>query len=140
MLFRSKILNQNFKKLILVCWSGVPYCVNKYGIIMLINVMKFDELTITMVFSNLLWLHTKNPDQKSIVVAFNNLGFNSFHHGLNILLQKMQHFVSHVFSFISHLGFLDKMHSWLMDLVVGRKLEMEKDVFFFFFVSRREEF
>jgi hypothetical protein len=33
------------------------------------------------------------------------------------------------------------MHSRLMDLVVGRKLEMEKDVFFFFFfVSRREEF
>ena len=29
----------------------------------------------------------------------------------------MHHFVSHVFSFISHLGILDKMHSQLMDSV-----------------------
>jgi hypothetical protein len=42
-----------FQKLILVCWSGILDCVNKYEIIMLINVMKSDELTITMVFFNL---------------------------------------------------------------------------------------
>ena len=88
----QKIFNQNFKKLRLVCWSRIPDCVNKYGIIMLIN----------------------------------TLGSNSFHHGLKILLLKMQYFVSYVFSFISHLEFLNKMHSWLMDLIVRRKLEMEK--------------
>ena len=103
----KKILNQNFKKLILVCWSEILDCINKYEIIMLINVMKSDELTVTMVFSNPNCLHTKNPDQKSIIVAFNTLGSNSFQHGLNILLRKMQHFVFHVFSFISHLGILD---------------------------------
>jgi hypothetical protein len=97
---------------------------------MLINMMKFDELTITIVFSNPHCLHTKNPDQKSIVIAFKTLSSNSFENGLNILLRKMQHFVSHVFSFISHLGILNKMHSRLMDSKVGRKLEMEQDVFF----------
>ena len=74
----KKILSQNFKKLILRCWSGILDCVNKYGIIMLINVMKSNELTITIVFSNPHCLHTKNPDQKSIVVAFKTLGSNSF--------------------------------------------------------------
>ena len=103
----EKIFNQNFKKLILVCWSGILECINKYEIIILINVMKSDEFTLTMVLSNLIWLHTKNPDHKSIVLAFNTLGSKSFHHGLNILLRKMQHFVFHVFSFISHLGILD---------------------------------
>ena len=72
----QKILNQNFKKLILVCWSGVPYCVNKYEIIMLINMMKSDVFTLNMMFSNLIWLHTKNPDQNIIVVAFKSLGFS----------------------------------------------------------------
>ena len=72
----QKILNQNFKKLILVCWSGVSVCVNKYGIIMLINMMKSDVFTLTMMFSNLIWLHTKNPDQNIIVVAFKSLGFS----------------------------------------------------------------
>ena len=72
----QKILNQNFKKLILVCWSGVPDCINKYVIIMLINMMKSDEFTLTMMFSNLIWLHTKNPDQNIIVIAFKSLGFS----------------------------------------------------------------
>ena len=84
----KKILIENFKKLILVCWSGILDYVNKYGIIMLINVMKSDELTITIVYSNPHCLHTKNPNQKSIVVAFKTLGSNSFQNGLNILLQK----------------------------------------------------
>ena len=34
-------------------FQGIIDCVNKYEIIMLINVMKSDELTITMVFFNL---------------------------------------------------------------------------------------
>lgn len=72
----------------------------------------------------------KNLDQKSIVVAFKRLGTISFQNGSNILLRKMQHFVFHVFYFISHLGILEKMHSRLMDLEVGRKLEMEQDVLF----------
>ena len=32
------------------------------------------------------------------------------------------------------------MHSRLMDLVVGRKLEMEKDVFFFFLSQEGKNF
>ena len=99
----KKIFNQNFKKLILFCWNRILDCVNKYMIIMLINVMKSNELTITMVFCNPNCLHSKNPNQKSIVIAFNTLGSNSFQHGLNILLWNMQHFVSHVLSFISYM-------------------------------------
>ena len=72
----KKIFIQNFKKLILVCWSRILDCINKYGIIMLINVMKSNELTITIVFSNPHCLHTKNPDQNIIIVAFKSLGFS----------------------------------------------------------------
>ena len=52
--------------------------------------------------------------------------------GLNILLKKMPLFVYHAFFFISQLGMTDKMHSQLMDLRVGRKLEMVKVVLLVF--------
>ena len=74
----KKILSQNFKKLILRCWSGILDCVNKYGIIMLINVMKFDELTITMVFSNPNCLHTKKSGPEKHCCSFQHSWFKLF--------------------------------------------------------------
>ena len=37
-------LKHNFKELILIIWIMIPEHANKYGNIMLINVMKFDGL------------------------------------------------------------------------------------------------
>ena len=47
-------LKHNFKKLILVLWIMILEHAQKYGNIMLINVMKFDGLTLKMVRTNLL--------------------------------------------------------------------------------------
>ena len=71
-----KILKQNFEKLILACWSVIPDCVHKYQIIMLINVMKFNQLILRLVHTNLFFQYTENPNEKIILVAFNLLGSN----------------------------------------------------------------
>ena len=47
-------LKHNFKELILILWIMIPEHANKYGNIMLINVMKFDGLTLKKVRTNLL--------------------------------------------------------------------------------------
>jgi len=39
---------QNFKKLILILWIMIPECINKYGNIILINMMTFDGLTLKL--------------------------------------------------------------------------------------------
>ena len=46
-------LKHNFKKLILILWIMIPEHANKYGNIMLINVMKFNGFTLKMVRTNL---------------------------------------------------------------------------------------
>ena len=46
-------LKHNFKELILILWIMTLEHVNKYENIMLINVMKFDELTLKKVHTNL---------------------------------------------------------------------------------------
>ena len=46
-------LKHNFKELILILWIMTPEHANKYENIMLINVMKFDELTLKKVRTNL---------------------------------------------------------------------------------------
>ena len=46
-------LKHNFKELILILWIMIPEHANKYGNIMLINVMKFDRLILKKVCTNL---------------------------------------------------------------------------------------
>ena len=47
-------LKHNFKKLIFILWIMIWEHANKYENIMLINVMKFDVLTLKIVHTNLL--------------------------------------------------------------------------------------
>ena len=109
-------LKHNFKKLILILWIMIREHANKYGNIMLINVMKFDVLTLKIVHTNLLQRHTKKVE--STIVAFKLLGLNIIQHGLNILLRKMQLIVYLALSFIIQMGLWDKIHSLLVDLVI----------------------
>ena len=87
---------------------------------------------------NLSWVHTslvlKNFKNLRRVEAFKVLGMKmiALSHGLNIPLKKTPLFVYHALSFINQLGMTDKMHSQLMDLRVGRKLEMVKVVLLVF--------
>ena len=69
-----------------------------------------------------------------MVKVFKVLGMKmiTLSYGLNILLNMMPLFVYHAFSFISHLGMIDKIHSQLTDLRVGRKLKMAKVVLLVF--------
>jgi len=53
----------------------------------------------------------QNLEIKIIFVAFNLRGTIYFLHGLNIRAKKMQHFVYHAFSLISHLGILRNVYS-----------------------------
>jgi hypothetical protein len=72
---------------------------------MLINEMKFKELTLMLVHTNLLSQTTRNLDYKIIFVAFNLHG-SIYFFDLNIRVTKMQHFVYAAFSLISNLGIL----------------------------------
>jgi hypothetical protein len=74
--------------LILVHWSLILDCVVRYGNIMLINGMKFDELTLKLVRTNLSSKSTQNPEIQIIFVAFNLRGSIYFFHGLNIHAKK----------------------------------------------------
>jgi hypothetical protein len=65
-----------------------------------------------------------------IFVAFNLHDLNYFLHGLNIHLIKIQPFVCHAFSLVSHVEILHNMYSLSMDSIIGRKLEMKKNVVF----------
>jgi hypothetical protein len=79
--------------LILVHWSMILDCVIRYGNMMLITEMKFEELTLKLVRTDLRSQTTQNLENKIIFVAFNLHGTIYFLHGLNILLIKMQHAV-----------------------------------------------
>ena len=98
---------------------------------MLINEMRSGNVTLIWVHASLFLKNFKNLRR---VEAFKVLGMKmiTLSHGLNILLKKMLLFVYHAFSFISQLGMMDKMHSQLTDLRVGRKLKMVKVVLLFF--------
>jgi hypothetical protein len=101
--------------LILVHWSLILDCVVRYGSIMLINGMKFDELTLKLVRTNLSTHTTQNPEIEIIFVAFNLRGSIYFLHGLNIHVKKIQHFVYHAFSLISHLDILRTQRVFTID-------------------------
>jgi hypothetical protein len=77
----------------------------------LVNRMKFDELTLEMVRTDLMSKSTQNLDKKITFVAFNLYGTSYFLHGLNIHMIKMQRFVCHAFYLVSHLGILRNMYS-----------------------------
>ena len=98
---------------------------------MLINEMRSGNVTLIWVHASLFLKNFKNLRR---VEAFKVLGMKmiTLSHDLNILLKKMLLFVYHAFSFISQLGMMDKMHSQLTDLRVGRKLKMVKVVLLFF--------
>jgi len=65
-----------------------------------------------------------------IFLAFNLHDLNYFLHGLNIHLIKIQPFVCHAFYLVSHVEILHNMYSLSMDSIIGRKLEMKKNVVF----------
>jgi hypothetical protein len=111
-----KILLTILKKLtlmnlILVHWNMIMDCIVRYGIMMLINVMKFDELTFKLVHIDVLFESIQNLEKKITFVAFNLRGSSYFLLGLNIHLIKMQYFICHAFSLISHLGILRNKYS-----------------------------
>jgi hypothetical protein len=97
--------------LILIHWSMILDCVLRYGNMMLIIGMKFEELTLELVRTDLRSKTTQNLEKKIIFVAFNIRGTIYFHHGLNINLKKMQHFVYPAFFLISHLDILHNVYS-----------------------------
>ena len=82
-------LKHNFKKLILIFWIMISEHANKYENIMLINVMKFDGLTLKIVRTNLMKFDGHTKKVESTIVAFKLLDLNIIQHGLNILLRKM---------------------------------------------------
>jgi hypothetical protein len=111
-----KILLKDFGELmamnlILAHWSMILDCVVRYGNMMLITEMKFEELTLKLIRTNLQSQTTRNLENKTIFVAFNLHGTIYFLHGLNILLRKMQPFVYPAFFLISHLGILHNVYS-----------------------------
>jgi hypothetical protein len=97
--------------LILAHWSMILDCVVKYENMMLITEMKFEELTLKLVRTDLRSQTTRNLENKIISVAFNLHGTIYFLHGLNIHLRKMQPFVYPAFFLISHLGILHNVYS-----------------------------
>jgi hypothetical protein len=110
-----KILLKDFGELmimnlILVHWSLILDYIVKYGNIMLINKMKFKELTLILVLTNLFSQTTRNLDYKIIFVAFNLYGPIYFL-GLNIRVRKIQPFVYPAFYLISNLGILSNKYS-----------------------------
>ena len=113
-------VKHNFKELTLILWIMIPEHTNKYGNIMLINVMKFDGLTLEKVRTNLLQRHSKKVE--SAIVAFKLLGLEIIQNGLNILLQQMQLIVYPALSFIIQMWLWDKIHLLLVDLEIGKRL------------------
>jgi hypothetical protein len=97
---------------------------------MIINRMKFEELTLKLVHTDLISQRTKNLDMQITFVAFNVRGSYYFLFGLNIYLINMQRFVFHAFSLVNHLGILRKVYSQYMDLRIGRELEIKNIVHF----------
>jgi hypothetical protein len=97
--------------LILVHWSMILDCVIRYGIMMLIRGIKFKELALKLVHTDVISQCTQNMDMQITYVAFNLHGSCYFLYGLNIHLIKMQHFVFHAFSLVSHLGILHNVYS-----------------------------
>ena len=97
---------------------------------MLINEMRSGDVTFSWVHTSLVLKNFKNLRKvEAFKVCMKMIALS---HGLNILLKKMPLFVYHALSFINQLGMTDKMHSQLMDLRVGRKLEMVKVVLLVF--------
>jgi hypothetical protein len=89
-----KILLKDFRELmamnlILVHWSMILDYVIKYGNMMLVIEMKFKELTLELVHTDLWSQTTQNLEKKAISVAFNLRGTIYFLHGLNIHVKKM---------------------------------------------------
>jgi hypothetical protein len=97
--------------LILVHWSIILDCVVKYGNMMLITKMKFEELTLELVRTGLWSQTTQNLENKVIFVTFNFRSTIYFFYGLNIHVRKMQHFVYPTFFLISHLDILYNVYS-----------------------------
>ena len=77
--------------LILFHWNMIVDCIVRYEIMILVNVMKFKELTLKLVCINIIFESTENLEKKIIFVAFNLNGSSYFLHSLNIRLIKMQH-------------------------------------------------
>jgi hypothetical protein len=104
--------------LILVPWSIILDCIIRYGNMMLITEMKFKELTLELVHTNLWPKTTQNLEKKVIFVAFNICGTIYFLHGLNIHVKRMQHFVYSAFILISHLDILHTCihYKWIQEL------------------------
>jgi hypothetical protein len=96
--------------LILAHWSIILDCVVRYENIMLITDMKFEELTLKLVRTDLRSQTTQNLENKIIFVAFNIHGTIYFLYGLNILARKMQPFVYPTFFLISHMRILHNMY------------------------------
>ena len=94
----------------------IPEHANKYENIMLINVMKFDGLTLKMVRTNFVYRNTTKVE--NTIVAFKFLRLNIIQYGLNILLRMMQLIVYLALSFIIQMGFWDKIYSLLVDLKI----------------------
>jgi hypothetical protein len=84
--------------LILLHWSLIIYDVVRYENIMLFNEIKFEELILMLVHTNLLSQTIRNLDCKIIFVAFNLHG-SVYFLGLNIRVRKMQHFCLPCFLF-----------------------------------------
>ena len=112
----NHISQTQFQKLILMLWIMILGHANKYGNIMLINVMKFDRFTLKMVRTNLVQRNTTKVE--NTIVAFKLLRLNIIQHGLKILLQKMQLIVYLVLSFIIQRELWDKINSLLVDLEI----------------------
>jgi hypothetical protein len=113
---RLKVLLTNLEELtsmnlILIHWNLILDCVVGYEIMILINKMKFDELTLKMVRIDLMSQSTQNLDKKITFVAFNLRGTSYFLQGLNIHVIKIQYFVCHAFYLVSHLGILRNVYS-----------------------------
>ena len=88
-----KILKQNFKRLIWVrCnYNVISDSVGKYILITLINKMRFGDITLSWVHTNLVLKNFKNLKR---VEDFKVFGMNmiALSRGLNILLKKMLFF------------------------------------------------
>jgi hypothetical protein len=109
-----KFFLKDFKELmtinlILVHCSLILDYVIRYENIMLINDMKFEELTLMLVHTNLFSQTIRNLDYKIIFVSFNLYG-SVYFLGLNIRARKMQPFVYPAFSLISNLDILHNMY------------------------------
>jgi hypothetical protein len=77
---------------------------------MLINEIKFEELTLMLVHTNLFSQTTRNLDYKIIFIAVNLHG-SIYFLGLNIRMRKMQPFVYPAFFLISNMGILCNEYS-----------------------------